>query len=287
MGCPRVVTTGSLTRPGFEIPPTRRSRRVLDRKHVVLNQRAEASRDTPASARARLGMSRRGGDGWGAPIDDRSSARRPPIPYEQIRGEARAGRGSPSTGWDDTAAGRAPPRVGDQDPYDSAPNSARSSAYTDADDDSSLAASDFESGAEDLESDDEAAGGTGARTLAEDLAAVRIGGGGRGGDARGDGRGAAATSSTGIDREAQAARGAAVFEDDEIQEAFAAFDEDGDGLLDVNDVQSFFDALGESLTLYEVAELIKMVDGDGDGMVNFDEFFDLATRSARFFEQGG
>ena len=69
--------------------------------------------------------------------------------------------------------------------------------------------------------------------------------------------------------------------------AFAAFDEDGDGLLDVNDVQSFFDALGESLTLYEVAELIKMVDGDGDGMVNFDEFFDLATRSARFFEQGG
>lgn len=254
-----------------------------------MNQRAEASRDTPASARARVGMSRRGGDGWGAPIDDRSSARRPPIPYEQIRGEARAGRrGSPSTGRDDTAADRAPPRVGDQDPYDSAPNSARSSAYTDADDNSSLAASDFESGAEDLESDDEAAGGT-ARTLAEDLAAVRIGGGGggRGGDARGDGREAAATSSTGIDREAQAARGAAAFEDDEIQEAFAAFDEDGDGLLDVNDVQSFFDALGESLTLYEVAELIKMVDGDGDGMVNFDEFFDLATRSARFFEQGG
>ena len=29
------------------------------------------------------------------------------------------------------------------------------------------------------------------------------------------------------------------------------------------------------------------VDGDEDGMVNFDEFFDLATRSARFFEQGG
>lgn len=200
------------------------------------------------------------------------------------------GRGSPG-GWDDSpAAGRAHSRVGDQDPYDSAPNSARSSAYTDADDDSSLAASDFESGAEDLESDDEAAGGSGARTLAEDLAGVRIGGGGggRGGDARGDGRArAAATSSTGIDREAQAARGAAAFEDDEIKEAFAAFDEDGDGLLDVNDVQSFFDALGESLTLYEVAELIKMVDGDGDGMVNFDEFFDLATRSARFFEQGG
>jgi hypothetical protein len=27
-----------------------------------------------------------------------------------------------------------------------------------------------------------------------------------------------------------------------------------------------------------------MVDGDRDGNVNFDEFFDLATRSAQFFE---
>jgi hypothetical protein len=32
-----------------------------------------------------------------------------------------------------------------------------------------------------------------------------------------------------------------------VREAFGAFDEDGDGLLDVNDVQSFFEVLGESL----------------------------------------
>ena len=35
---------------------------------------------------------------------------------------------------------------------------------------------------------------------------------------------------------------------------------------------------------WEVSEMIKMVDGDRDGKVNFDEFFDLATRSAQFFE---
>ncbi len=38
------------------------------------------------------------------------------------------------------------------------------------------------------------------------------------------------------------------------------------------------------MTVYEVSELIRMVDGDRDGKVNFDEFFDLATRSAQFFE---
>ena len=205
------------------------------------------------------------------PRDDYAQ-RRPPIPREEIRGEG---------GMRTSGDLRGEPRRGgaggiDPDPYDSAPNSARSSAYTDADDDSSLA--DFESGAEDL-TDDE--GLSTARELADDLAGVSIGE-----TDRRDRGGMGASSASGIDREEQAARGAAAFEDAEIQEAFAAFDEDGDGLLDVNDVQSFFEALGESLTLYEVAELIKMVDGDGDGMVNFDEFFDLATRSARFFEHG-
>lgn len=72
------------------------------------------------------------------------------------------------------------------------------------------------------------------------------------------------------------------FSEAEVREAFAAFDEDGDGLLDVHDVLSFFGALGETLTLHETAELIKLVDGDDDGRVDFDEFFDLATRSAQF-----
>ena len=80
------------------------------------------------------------------PRDDYAQ-RRPPIPREEIRGEG---------GMRPSGDLRGEPRRGgaggiDPDPYDSAPNSARSSAYTDADDDSSLA--DFESGAEDLTDD--------------------------------------------------------------------------------------------------------------------------------------
>ena len=99
------------------------------------------------------------------PRDDYAQ-RRPPIPREEIRGEG---------GMRPSGDLRGEPRRGgaggtDPDPYDSAPNSARSSAYTDADDDSSLA--DFESGAEDL-TDDE--GLSTARELADDLAGVSIG----------------------------------------------------------------------------------------------------------------
>ena len=49
----------------------------------------------------------------------------------------------------------------------------------------------------------------------------------------------------------------------------------------MHDVQSFFEALGETLTVHETAELIKLVDKNDDGLVDFDEFFDLATRSAQ------
>ena len=173
-------------------------------------------------------------------------------------------------------------------PGDDDSRSARSdSQYTDAD---SVASDAFESGAEDI-SDDESSRPRGSRAdeaeaLARDMRAgmrfepreeARGGTGVRGGDGDRDDRLSALDVSASPTND---------FSEAETREAFAAFDEDGDGLLDVNDVQSFFEALGESLTLYEVAELIKMVDGDGDGMVNFDEFFDLATRSARFFEHG-
>ena len=38
------------------------------------------------------------------------------------------------------------------------------------------------------------------------------------------------------------------------------------------------EALGEDLTQWEVGEMIRQVDKDRDGKVNFAEFFDLATR---------
>ena len=163
--------------------------------------------------------------------------------------------------------------------YDDAPDSARSeSQYTDAD---SVASDAFESGAEDISDDDDARDARrrhsdAADRLADDVGAVRLGSRARReSSGAGAGAGAGASSSRG---------GEGDFSEAEVREAFAAFDEDGDGLLDARDVQSFFEALGESLTVHEASELIKMVDGDGDGRVDFDEFFDLATRSAQYVD---
>ena len=164
--------------------------------------------------------------------------------------------------------------------YDDAPDSARSeSQYTDAD---SVASDAFESGAEDISDDDDARDvrrrhSDAADRLADDVGAVRLRSGARR-ESSGAGADAGASSSRG---------GEGDFSEAEVREAFAAFDEDGDGLLDARDVQSFFEALGESLTVHEASELIKMVDGDGDGRVDLDEFFDLATRSAQYVDPHG
>ncbi len=178
---------------------------------------------------------------------------------------ARRARARPdSNGWGE----RAVRRGGDDD--GSASASERESQYTDAD---SVASDAFESGAEDISDDEQQSGarrrsGDAASRLAEDVANVRLG--------------------ASDDRSAPPPRGeppgAPEFSEAEVREAFAAFDEDGDGLLDHLDVQSFFDALGESLTAHEARALVDMVDADEDGKVDFEEFFELATRSAKFLD---
>ena len=173
-------------------------------------------------------------------------------------------------------------------PGDDDSRSARSdSQYTDAD---SVASDAFESGAEDI-SDDESSRPRGSRAdeaeaLARDMRAgmrfepreeARGGTGVRGGDGDRDDRLSALDVSASPTND---------FSEAETREAFAAFDEDGDGYLGVADVQSFFEALGETLTVAETAELVRLVDRDDDGLVDFDEFFDLAARSARFVDAG-
>ena len=37
------------------------------------------------------------------------------------------------------------------------------------------------------------------------------------------------------------------------------------------------DALGEDVTDEEIDEMIRMIDADGDGMINFSEFFAMAS----------
>lgn len=58
----------------------------------------------------------------------------------------------------------------------------------------------------------------------------------------------------------------------ELREAFNAFDKDGDGVINVTELQAMMEKLGDKLSLAEAKELINDVDLDKDGAVNFHEF---------------
>lgn len=58
----------------------------------------------------------------------------------------------------------------------------------------------------------------------------------------------------------------------ELREAFDAFDKDGDGAINVDELRAMMEKLGDKLTLQEAQQLIEEVDLDKDGVVNFQEF---------------
>jgi Ca2+-binding EF-hand superfamily protein len=58
----------------------------------------------------------------------------------------------------------------------------------------------------------------------------------------------------------------------ELKEAFNAFDKDGDGVINVNELQAMMEKLGDKLSLQEAQQLIEETDLDKDGVVNFYEF---------------
>ena len=58
----------------------------------------------------------------------------------------------------------------------------------------------------------------------------------------------------------------------ELKEAFDAFDKDGDGVINVTELQAMMEKLGDKLSLQEAQGLIQDVDLDKDGVVSFNEF---------------
>ncbi|KAI8359978.1 hypothetical protein BD560DRAFT_405087 [Blakeslea trispora] len=58
----------------------------------------------------------------------------------------------------------------------------------------------------------------------------------------------------------------------ELKEAFDAFDKDGDGVINVHELQAMMEKLGDKLSLQEAQGLIQDVDLDKDGVVSFNEF---------------
>ncbi|KAJ8527318.1 hypothetical protein ON010_g14946 [Phytophthora cinnamomi] len=59
------------------------------------------------------------------------------------------------------------------------------------------------------------------------------------------------------------------------REQFANYDTDSSGSINATELHKLFTSLGEQLTLKNVRELIKAVDTDGNGEVDFDEFLHL------------
>ena len=56
---------------------------------------------------------------------------------------------------------------------------------------------------------------------------------------------------------------------EEMDQAFRMFDKDGDGYIDARELRHLLTNLGEKLTDLEVDEMIREVDIDGDGKVNY------------------
>ena len=57
----------------------------------------------------------------------------------------------------------------------------------------------------------------------------------------------------------------------ELVAAFAAFDRDHDGVIDAKELATMMGELGDKIGEEEAAQLIKEVDEDNDGVVNFEE----------------
>ena len=51
----------------------------------------------------------------------------------------------------------------------------------------------------------------------------------------------------------------------------------GNGYIGVAEIRFVLDALGEDVTDEEIDEMVRMLDVDGDGQVNFKEFYKMAS----------
>jgi calmodulin len=58
--------------------------------------------------------------------------------------------------------------------------------------------------------------------------------------------------------------------EDEIREAFKVFDRDGNGYVNAAELKHVMTNLGEKLTDAEVDEMIREIDVEGDGQINYE-----------------
>ena len=67
----------------------------------------------------------------------------------------------------------------------------------------------------------------------------------------------------------------------EFREAFALFDKDGDGTISTKELGTVMNSLGQKPTIAELETMIKEVDIDGNGEIDFEEFLTMMAKKLK------
>ena len=68
--------------------------------------------------------------------------------------------------------------------------------------------------------------------------------------------------------------------DSELRDAFNLYDQDKNGLISATELHMVLNRLGLKCSVDECQKMIKSVDSDGDGNVNFEEFKKMMTNNS-------
>jgi len=70
--------------------------------------------------------------------------------------------------------------------------------------------------------------------------------------------------------------------EDEIREAFKVFDGDGNGFISRTELRHVMMNLGEAISEEECDAMVDEADKDGDGSINYEEFYAMMTSAGRY-----
>ena len=64
---------------------------------------------------------------------------------------------------------------------------------------------------------------------------------------------------------------------EDLKRTFDIFDTDGSGKISSTELKEVMSKLGEELNDFQISEMIREADKDGDGEIDFDEFVRMVT----------
>lgn len=66
-----------------------------------------------------------------------------------------------------------------------------------------------------------------------------------------------------------------------IQKVYSLYDREGTGVISAQSLRAVAEELGEAIDDKEIDELLRRADANGDGVVDFEEFYTICTRQIR------